>query len=161
MNTDSNKLEVLIRTDSLKKILNEEPEVRLKLQSMACEKIAEELKRKVSQMSLEQLQGKLQATVDAAVTEANKNLSSKYKFPPEAKAIIKDLAKEKVEAYFKAEIRRWENSINEFFAAKQVESDRLTEEKVMATIEKMRPAIKQQAREEFFAVLEQAQQVKQ
>ena len=143
-------IELLIRTDALRKILNDDPDTRLKLQSMACEKIAEELKRK----AISQFEPQIQSIINKAIADCNMTLASKYKFPAEAKAIIEELAKENVQTYFKAEIKRWEATINEFFAAKQAESDRLTEAKVFEAIEKMRPAIKQQAREEFIATLE-------
>jgi hypothetical protein len=154
------KVEILIRTDSLRKILNEEPEVSLKLQNMAIEKIAEELKRKAVNISLAKFESEMQATISKAIAECNRNLSSKYKFPPEAKAVVEEIAKAAVTTYFKAEITRWEVSVNEFFAAKQAESDKLTEQKVIETMEKMRPAIKQQAREEFISVLEAARSMK-
>ena len=148
------KVEVLIRTDSLRRILEEEPEVKLKLQNMAIEKIAEELKRKAQNISLAQFELEMQSTIKKSIAEFNKSITSTYKFPPEAKAIIETIVKETVQAYFKAEVTRWEKSVNEFFAAKQAESDRLTQAKVMETIEMMRPAIRQQAREEFVATLE-------
>jgi TRAP-type C4-dicarboxylate transport system substrate-binding protein len=96
----------------------------------------------------------MQSTIRKSIAEFNKSITSTYKFPPEAKAIIESLVKEAVQTYFKAEVTRWEKAVNEFFAAKQAESDRLTEAKVFEAIEKMRPAIKQQAREEFIATLE-------
>jgi hypothetical protein len=148
------KVEVLIRTDSLRRILDEEPEVRLKLQNMAIEKIAEELKRKAQNISLLQFESEMQSTIRKSIDSYNKSITSTYKFPPEAKAIIETLVKEAVQTYFAAEIRRWEASVNEFFANKQSASDRLTQAKVMETIEMMRPAIRQQAREEFVATLE-------
>jgi hypothetical protein len=153
-------VEVLIRTDSLRKILEDDPQVKLKLQSMAIEKIAEELKRKAQNISLVQFESEMQATIRKCIADFNKSITSAYKFPSEAKAIIEGIAKEAVQTYFKAEIIRWEKAVNEFFAKKQEESDRLTEAKVFETIEKMRPMIKQQAREEFVATLEAVQRVK-
>jgi hypothetical protein len=150
----STQVELLVRTDALRKILEEEPEVKLKLQNMAIEKIAEELKRKAQTISLAQFELEMQSTIRKSIAEFNKSITSTYKFPPEAKAIIESLVKEAVQTYFKAEVTRWEKAVNEFFAAKQAESDRLTEAKVFEAIEKMRPAIKQQAREEFIATLE-------
>jgi len=147
-------VEILIRTDALRRILEDDPEVKLRLQNTAIEKIAEELKRKAQNISLAQFELEMQSTIKKSIAEFNKSIVSTYKFPPEAKAIIETLAKEAVQTYFKAEITRWEKSVNEFFAKKQEESDRLTEAKVFEAIEKMRPAIKQQAREEFVATLE-------
>jgi len=149
-------VELLVRTATLRKILDEEPEVRIKLQTMAIEKIAEELKRKAQKISLDKFESEMQATINKSIAEFNKSITSTYKFPPEAKAIIESLVKDAVQTYFKAEVTRWEKSVNDFFAAKQAESDRLTQAKVMETIEMMRPAIKQQAREEFVATLEAA-----
>jgi ribosome recycling factor len=151
--------ELLIRTDSLRKILEEEPDVKLKLQNMAIEKIAEELKKKAQHISLERFEQEMKSTINKAIAEANQNLTSKYKFPAEAKAIIEELAKEAVTKHWKFEASRWETSITEFFAAKQVESDKLTEAKVFESIEKMRPVIAQQARQEFISVLEAARGV--
>ena len=151
-----NKMELLIRTESLRRILEEEPEVKLKLQTMAIEKIAEELLRKAKNISLTKYETEVQSTVNRAIQEANKNLTTKYKFPAEAKAVIDELARESVLKHWKAEATRWEVSISEFFTAKQVESDKLTEQKVLETIEKMRPVIAQQARTEFISVLEAA-----
>lgn len=153
-------VEILIRTDALRRILEDDPEVKLRLQNTAIEKIAEELKRKAQNISLAQFELEMQSTIKKSIAEFNKSIVSTYKFPPEAKAIIETLAKEAVQTYFKAEITRWEKSVNEFFAKKQEESDRLTEAKVFEAIEKMRPAIKQQAREEFVATLEAVQGVK-
>lgn len=153
-------IELLIRTDALRKILNDDPDTRLKLQSMACEKIAEELKRKASNMAISQFEPQIQSITNKAIADCNMTLASKYKFPAEAKAIIEELAKENVQTYFKAEIKRWEATINEFFAAKQAEANAQTEAKVMETIEKMRPLIRQQAREEFIATLEAVQGAK-
>lgn len=150
-------VEILIRTDALRRILEDDPEVKLRLQNTAIEKIAEELKRKAQNISLAQFELEMQSTIKKSIAEFNKSIVSTYKFPPEAKAIIETLAKEAVQTYFKAEITRWEKSVNEFFAKKQEESDRLTEAKVFEAIEKMRPAIKQQAREEFVATLEAVQ----
>jgi len=152
-------IELLVSTDTLSKILEDDPEVKLKLQHMAIEKIAEELKRKAQNISLAQFELEMQSTIKKAIAEFNKSITSTYKFPPEAKAIIETLVKEAVQTYFKAEIARWEKSVNDFFAAKQAESDRLTEAKVFEAIEKMRPAIKQQAREEFVATLEATRQL--
>ena len=154
------KVEVLIRTDSLRRILEEEPEVKLKLQNMAIEKIAEELKRKAQNISLAQFELEMQSTIKKSIAEFNKSITSTYKFPPEAKAVIETIAKEAVQVYFRAEITRWEKSVNEFFVKKQEESDRRTEAMVFEAIEKMRPAIRQQAREEFVEVLQQVQGMK-
>jgi ATP-dependent Lon protease len=154
-----NAIEVLVRTESLKKILDEEPEVKLKLQSMAVEKIAEELLRKAKHTSITQFQTQMENTINKAMAEVNRNLVLKYRFPEEAKAIIREFAKESVEAYWKAELNRFEKVASDFFTAKQAESDKQTEIKVLETIEKMRPIIRAQAREEFISVLEAAREV--
>ena len=42
-------MNITIPTDSLRKLLADHPEVELRLSSMACEKVAEEIKRKVGE----------------------------------------------------------------------------------------------------------------
>jgi hypothetical protein len=149
--------ELLIRTDTLRKILEEEPAVKLQLQHTAIEKIAEELTRKAKHLSLAQFESQLQTTVNKAISEFNKDLTSKYRFPAEAKVIIEQIAREYVERMFNGEKARLTKEIDEYFRVKQEESDKKTEAAVLIAIEKMRPTIKQQARTEFVEVLQQVQ----
>jgi hypothetical protein len=153
-------IELLIRTDSLRKLLEEEPEAKIRLQNMAIEKIAEELKRKTGDIALRQFEVEISNTAQKTIASFNKEISSKYKFPPEAKAVIEELAKQIVQDCFKAELRRWETNINQFFSDKQKKLDELVEQRVLLAIDKMRPVIKQQAREEFISVLESAKSIK-
>lgn len=148
--------ELLIRTDTLRAILEQEPEVKLRLQETAVAKIAEELLRKAKNMSVAQFTAQMEATVNKAMQEANNNLISKYRFPEEAKTIIRDIAREAVTSYANAELTRLQTSISSYFAAKQKESDERIEQIVTEAIVRMRPVIRQQAREEFITVLETA-----
>lgn len=82
-------VELLISTKSLKRILDENPKVRLKLHKLAHEKIAEEIKRKLSNDGKE-LAKRL---VKDAIDEAYEDLKSYHRFPKEARERVQDIAK--------------------------------------------------------------------
>lgn len=153
-------IQLSITTDSLKKILDEQPEVQLKLQSMAIEKIAEELKRKAQNMSIAQFESQIQSTISKAIMEFNKDITSKYRFPGEAKAVIEQIARDYVNRINEAERVKLYGLVDTYFAGKQAEYDKHIEAKVLELIEKQRPALRIQARQEFVDVLQQVQGVK-
>ena len=79
-----NKIEISVPTSALAKLLADNPEITLHLQSMACEKIAEEIHKKALKINMSQQQ----QVFDAAIRNATSKLTSKYLFPKEAQEAI-------------------------------------------------------------------------
>lgn len=80
---------LVIPTDSLKKLLDDQPDISLKLQSMACEKIAEELNRKIRNQFT---QVQIDTIVRDVLARAKQALSTQWSFPKEAVRVIEELA---------------------------------------------------------------------
>lgn len=84
---------VTVPTDGLRRLLDDAPDVKLQLQSLAAEKIAEEIVRKA--------QDKFNANYVEAQTkriagQVYAELKSKWTFPAEGKRIVEELAVEAV-----------------------------------------------------------------
>lgn len=75
-------IHIRIPTASLRQLLESEPDIKAQLESMACEKIAEEITRKVVSGRFEQALDAKLADVAKAVTD---QYSARYRFPQEAK----------------------------------------------------------------------------
>lgn len=63
----SEQIEVRIPTSQLQKLLEAQPDILLKLESMACEKIAEELRRKAEKIGMRGVEDRVKATVDRVI----------------------------------------------------------------------------------------------
>lgn len=156
----SEPIQVRVPTDSLRKILQENPPVMLKLESMACEKIAEEIMRKATASDLKKLTEDTVRNATDGVTRAMKDSS---KWPEPLKKAVMDtvlsaLKEQRVNMIkeFQAELMRleaerveaWDKqlrvAVNSHYAGFQAEVDQY------------RATIKQEARAAFFEVLQEA-----
>jgi len=87
-----NPISVRVPTASLQALLAEHPEIELRLESMACEKIAEEMMRKTNaQLASGELGKRAKKMVEDAVNDTFSKLKSKWNFPTEGKAVITEL----------------------------------------------------------------------
>lgn len=158
-------LSLRVPTASLKKLLDENPETKLQLESMACEKIAEELFQKVkgrlSDGSVNETAKKL---VQDEVNRAFHALKSKFSFPEEGKKVIQELATAAVQKAMEAERKHLLNGVEEKLKAMVLriggEAQTALYEQLnkdhQERLSEMSSTIRQMARSEFLAVLAEA-----
>ena len=95
----SEPVQIQVSTGALKRILEDDPAILLKLQSMACEKIGEEIVRKVKDRTNSD---EIDRLVNKVMDTAQADLSSRYRFPPAAKRIVEEIARAEVSREFAA-----------------------------------------------------------
>jgi ElaB/YqjD/DUF883 family membrane-anchored ribosome-binding protein len=150
-------IELRIPTSQLKSLLEGQPEIALKLESMACEKIAEEILRKVERASFaEGVTNQVRSLVSAALSEAQKNLASTYRFPTEAKKAVQELAEDYVRAYFREEKKKYDERLNAELATKV---QTLMDQAYASMQRGLERDVRDIAKKEFIAVLETARNI--
>lgn len=139
-------IQINVTTDLLKKVLDEQPAIKLSLASLAAEKIAEEVIRKVKNTSLEEIQDKVNTQVSRAIAANMDIYKDRWKFPEEAKKEVRRLT----EAYILAHGQDLYNDIRK-------KTDEHMAMRVNAATEEIKarltPIIRTIAREEFLTVL--------
>jgi hypothetical protein len=149
-------IELRVSTASLRKLLDGNPEVRLKLDAMACEKIAEELKRKVD-AGLADLEQQATRIVNAAFQKADTamqaSIRSKWEFPEATKVIIRDVAKGAVDEVMAQTIRACKVMLDN----RGSDIDKLLAAKFAAAearyVDRLPALIRNAARAEFMSVI--------
>ena len=144
----SDIIQINVGTDYLRKIIDENPEAKLKLESMASEKIAEEIVRKVKITSIESIEVRLRKSLEEAFSIRIDQFKDRWKFPAEAKVIINTLVKEAIDSHFAAKERELSAKVDKAI------NDR-TEELVLRVLTRVPPTVKETARTEFLSVLKE------
>lgn len=147
---DQNTMELRIRTGTLKQILEAEPELKLKLDTFACEKIAEEIMRKAKNYYATNLN----TLIDKAIREFNTNITSRYKFPEEAREIIKGITTTEIDRYLAVKEAQLRTRLDTYFTERETALSGLIQTRADAAFTRMLPELKKQAREEFIGLLE-------
>lgn len=156
----SEKIQLRLPTGALKSILGENPEALIELEKRACEKVAEELRRKVSASLKEMTDQKVKEWVGRALSRAGQQFQSKYSFPLEARSVIRD----EIEELLGVETKR-QTKVVEAALAKAVEKQMdsaghnltIAVSKLMNDAsDKLEADTKKWAREAFFEVLAEA-----
>lgn len=159
MDVPNKPLELRVPTASLKTILEQNPDVLLKLESIACEKIAEEIVRKSRTQAVHAYEAKLQEVAMKVTREFSANYSKKHNFPEEARSTVEAIAMDKVKAYFEIEGRvlsaRLKKLVEEQHAGLAIAIQNTIDAKVQVAF----TDIKRQARAEFIEVLQAAKAV--
>lgn len=92
-------IKMLVGKNALEELLKSDPKVFVELESMACEKIAEEITRKVTaDTGKVAAQGK--AVIDKAIGSIMEQYGSRYRFPEEAKAQITLAVKAAIDTHY-------------------------------------------------------------
>lgn len=137
-----------VSTDILRKIIEEQPEISLKLATMAHEKIAEEIIRKVKNTSLDEIQDRVNSNVSRAISTATDIYKNQWKFPEEAKTEVRKLAESYVHSY-------GVNHQNEIRARLDKEIAARIEAAAESLRTRMEASIRSIAREEFIKVMQE------
>lgn len=139
---------ITVSTDVLRKIIDDQPEVSLKLASFAHEKIAEEILRKVKNTSLEDIQDRVNSNVSRAISSATDVYKNQWTFPEAAKKEVQKMAESYVHTYgqrhreeIRAQIER-ELAVRIEAAAESLRT-------------RMEASIRSIAREEFIKVMQE------
>jgi len=109
-------LQLRVPTESLRKLLQEEPTIWLKLESMATEKIAEEITRKAQSItSPEKMNRLVSEIVDQVRREATSQLGSKIKFPEALSKVVVEIASDALKAQRLNLINEFRDEVNKLF----------------------------------------------
>jgi hypothetical protein len=154
MSSVPNVIDLRIPTAALRTILDENPEVRLKLDAMACEKIAEELTRKAKSVTIVNFEKTLENAVARAESSFNSLVVKKYSFPPAAREVITAICKEELEKQTLLARESLIRKANELVAIMKESLDKYLVTKVSQEVAKFPALIKIHARAEFVEVLE-------
>lgn len=151
-----------IRTDSLRKLLEDNTEVWLELESMACEKIAEEITRKALKMSID-ANAVTESAKKAAGEVARTTLRDHRNWPPDANAEIKKIVMGHLKDQRVAMIDEFRDALI------TVEADRVKAwddalktavtkhyDGIKGELNALKAEIKAEARKAFFEVLQEA-----
>lgn len=139
---------IQVSTDILRQIIDSQPEVKLALASMAQEKIAEEILRKVKNTTLEDIQDRVNHDVSRAISTATDIYKNQWKFPEEAKTEVRKLAEAYVHSY-------GNNHQTEIRARLDKEIAVRIEAAAESLRTRMEASIRSIAREEFIKVMQE------
>jgi len=133
-------MDLMISTDNLRRLLDQEPDVRLKLFAKASEKIAEEIHRKAIKSISDQA---IDEMVKRVIKTAEQSLRVSWGFPAEAKKAVEQIASEKldqekerllreVNSRIEAALKSFSERLDMRFEKKQVEFAAWAEREVRA-----------------------------
>jgi uncharacterized Zn finger protein len=146
MSNNANQVGIIVNTALLRQIIDANPEVKLQLEGLASEKIAEEIFRKVRGMNLEDIQRRVDTETNVAFNRAMSNFNDRYKFPPEAAREIGRIAKELVERHITTTAADLAIQVDKILQVR-------TELAVKDVVARASAEIRQLARQEFLSVL--------
>lgn len=150
---------VNVPTKALKSLLSEHPEIEIKLQSMACEKIAEEIVRKTKSMDKASLETRAESILSGVIAKFNRN----HTFPTAAKEQIGIIACDRVEFHASRIARDNSVRVDKQTSEKMAEFHNVLQlainEEFKTTHNKLREEIRKIAREEFLSVLKEVKEL--
>lgn len=148
-----------VDTALLRSILEANPTAKLAVESVAVEKISEEILRKIKHTDFANIQRDADARVQRAMADSEASFKNRYKFPVEAVVEVERIAKEFFErelrtvraAFITAVEKEMQNRLNlaETILAGKVE---VLKGKIAAELIQL---VREQARAEFLAVLQE------
>lgn len=142
----SGKIQLSLPTEFLRSLIESNPETVLTLESLAAEKIGEEIMRKVKNLELETIQNRVNQMVSTAIQRAESTFKDKYTFPKEASVEIGRAVRETMDSYFRQKQLELSVAVDKTISQRSDEA----KERIINNIV---PIIKEHARREFVAVL--------
>jgi hypothetical protein len=151
---------IRLPTETLKSILGDNPQVLLDIEHRACEKIAEEVRRKVKS-SLDEIIGKgVDQAMHTAMKRAAGDMRDKFRFPDEAREIVRDLVCKEIKKAEDCACLRLNRVVDEAVGREMTKmKNQITahaNEAMQKEFDTLAERTRLMAREEFFKVLAEA-----
>lgn len=147
------RIAVQVPTKTLRKLLDENPEVVAELQSLACEKIAEELYRKARNTSQVSIERSAKDAIARAFSEYNRT----YRLPPKVAEMVRDEVGREIETRLESERRSARFTFDSTIREKTQDAVKVLQDAVDGMYAKhrdqMQAEIRKIAREEFLSVI--------
>lgn len=144
---------VQVSTQALRKLLEDDVEAFAKLNSFACEKIAQEITEKAKKIDTEAAKRVLRDVLQETVT----NLKDGYRFPTEARDFIKKAVFDHYRAVMSAELVNVKQELRKFVEDEIARINKfngsIVQEMIDAEHKRLTGLIKTTARTEFLGVL--------
>lgn len=157
--TPPSNINLRVDTALLRAVLDANPTAKLAIESVAIEKMSEEIFRKIRNSDFGQLQRDADARVQRAMADSEAAFKHRYKFPNEAVVEVQRIAKEFFEAELRAARAKFimeaekeiQNKLNiaETILAGKVEA---IKGRILLEISQL---VREQARAEFISVLQE------
>lgn len=160
----TDQIQIRVSTSALRRLLEETPDLLLKVESMACEKIAEELNREIDKFQHTRKASVVSELEKEIKAKINYDLSSKYRLPNEVMATIREVvgtvAKETLKKERDTALREITEEARKKIGPLVTEAQTQLYNELNKEYDRQRReqqnAIRQMAREEFLSVLREA-----
>lgn len=147
-------MELRIPTDSLRALLDDKPELRAKLESMACEKIAEEIMRKASSKDVERL---MADTLKNVTREASNAMRDPAKWPEDLKRAVMQVVLSHLKDQRVAMIDGFRDELTKMFEEAQLHATASLKKQIEELTLAHREHLRTYARRDFIEILREAQ----
>lgn len=151
----SEPIQLRIPTNSLMKLLEGNPEIIAKLESMASEKIAEEIMRKATSSDLKKL---TDATVSNAMDEVRRAMRNGASWPTEVRDAVKKMVMEHLKDQRVTMITEFRDELTKMFNTTQENAVRELDKKIEDLTLAHREHLRTYARRDFLAVMKEVRE---